>query len=51
VLALIGQRQLVGRGVGYVDAHLIAAALLTPGARLWTADRRLAKVAAELSAA
>ena len=47
VLTLIDNRQLFGLGVGYVDAHLLAATLLTAGARLWTRDRRLAKVAAQ----
>ncbi len=46
VLALIDSRQLFGLGIGYVDAHLLAATILTTGARLWTRDRRLAAVAA-----
>ncbi|NIJ08131.1 hypothetical protein FHS31_001741 [Sphingomonas vulcanisoli] len=41
VHALIERRQLFGTGIGYVDAHLVAATLLTTGARLWTRDRRL----------
>lgn len=45
VLALIESRHLVGVGIGYVEAHLLAATLLTPGARLWTRDKRLAKAA------
>lgn len=45
VLTLITDRQLFGRGIGYVDAHLLAATLLTSGARLWTRDKRLAAVA------
>lgn len=36
---------LFGRGLGYVDAHLLAATLLTPDARLWTRDKRLATTA------
>jgi predicted nucleic acid-binding protein len=48
VMALIDRRKLMGRGIGYVDAHLLAAAMLTPGAVLWTRDRRLASIAAEL---
>ena len=44
----IEQNQLMGRGIGYVDAHLLASAALTPGSKLWTADRRLAAVAADL---
>lgn len=48
VLALIERQRLMGRGIGYVDAHLLAATLLTPGARLWTRDVRLAAVAGQL---
>lgn len=47
VLTLIDHRQLSGAGIGYVDAHVLAATLLTPGARLWTRDRRLAAVAGQ----
>ncbi len=39
--------QLFGLGLGYVDAHLLAATMLTAGARLWTRDKRLAAVAAQ----
>ena len=45
---LIESRSLHGRGVGLVDAHLLASALLTPGSRRWTRDRRLGEVAREL---
>jgi predicted nucleic acid-binding protein len=45
VLTLIESRQLSGLGIGYVDGHLLAATLLTPGARLWTRDRRLSATA------
>ena len=34
-----------GQGIGYVDAHLLAAARLTPGTVLWTRDKRLSAVA------
>ncbi len=47
VLALIDNHQLFGLGIGYVDAHLLAATMLTSGARLWTRDKRLAVVAAQ----
>lgn len=47
VLTLIDHRQLSGTGIGYVDAHLLAATLLTPRARLWTRDRRLAAAAGQ----
>lgn len=48
VLHLVEHRRLFGHGIGYVDAHLLAATLLTAGARLRTRDKRLAKVAAHL---
>jgi len=47
VLTLIEERSLVGLGIGYVDAHLLASTLLTPDARLWTRDKRLATMAVE----
>ena len=48
VLAFIEGERLFGLGIGFVDAHLLAAVKLTPGARLWTRDRRLATVADRL---
>lgn len=48
VLAMIDNFRLFGRGIGYVDAHLLASVRLAPGAQLWTRDRRLAEVATEL---
>jgi len=46
VLGYINSARLWGLGIGYVDAHLLASARLTPDASLWTRDRRL-DVAAE----
>lgn len=43
---LIAQRRLAGRGLGYVDTHLLAAALIG-GLRLWTLDRALQQAARE----
>jgi len=51
VLHFIGAHRLHGRGIGYVDAHLLAAARLTAGAELWTHDRRLYAVAQALGLA
>jgi predicted nucleic acid-binding protein len=48
VLRFIEMRKLFGRGLGYVDTHLLAAARLTDGAVLWTRDKRLHLAAAEL---
>jgi predicted nucleic acid-binding protein len=46
VLRLIDREVLFGCGIGYVDAHLLAATRLTVGSKLWTRDRRLHAVAA-----
>ena len=48
--SLIERHALMGRGIGYVDVHLLAAALMA-GAILWTHDRRLQAIAAELGIA
>ncbi|MEI6268127.1 MAG: type II toxin-antitoxin system VapC family toxin [Methylococcaceae bacterium] len=50
VLFFIEQYELMGRGIGYVDIHLLASAQLA-GARLWTRDKRLVVVANELGVA
>ena len=47
VVAFARDRGLNGRGVGWVDVHLLAAALVAD-VRLWTADARLSVVAREL---
>ena len=44
VLFFIERHKLMGRGIGYVDACLLAAATLS-NARLWTRDQRLADIA------
>ena len=48
VQTLIERRRLFGRGIGYVDAHLLATASLAPGLAIWTRDRRLIGVASDL---
>lgn len=50
-LGFIERRALMGRGIGYIDVHLLASAALAGVGRLWTRDRRLAAVAAELELA
>jgi predicted nucleic acid-binding protein len=50
VLFFIDQHELMGRGVGYIDVHLLASAQLG-GAQLWTRDKRLYTVATELGLA
>lgn len=51
VMGFIARHGLGGRGIGYVDAHLLASARLTAGAALWTRDKRLHAVAADLAVA
>ena len=51
VMHLIEERRLMGKGIGYIVAHLLAAVSLTPGAQLWTHDKPLAAVAADLGLA
>jgi hypothetical protein len=45
VLELIEREKLFGLGCGLVDMALLASTLITPGARLWTLDRRLLELA------
>jgi hypothetical protein len=40
---------LFGFGIGYLDAHLLAATRLTSGATLWMRDKRLRAVADRLA--
>ncbi|OCK62586.1 ribonuclease [Bradyrhizobium sp. LMTR 3] len=51
VLKFISDRKLPGSGIGYVDAHLLAAAALTPETLIWTRDKRLLAAAQSLSLA
>jgi hypothetical protein len=41
VLRFIERHTLFGSGIGYIEAHLLAATLLSPGSSLWTRDKRL----------
>jgi len=47
-LFFIETNTLMGRGIGYIDAHLLAAVALTGSIRLWTRDKRLHAVAESL---
>lgn len=51
ILVFIECHKLYGLGIGYVDAQLLAATQLTPGAGLWTGDKRLAAASARLGLA
>ena len=48
VLTLVDSRRLNGCGLGWVDVHLLASAILS-GTTLWTLDRRLAEQARRLA--
>ncbi len=48
VRGMIEAHSLYSRGIGLIDAHLIASCLLEPAVQLWTRDKQLASVAEEL---
>jgi len=47
VMQFIDNYRLMGKGLGYIDMHLLAAARLT-GVPLWTLDKKLHEVAKQL---
>lgn len=47
VAVFVRAHKLHGRGIGWIDAHLLASALVA-GTSLWTADEPLARLAGEL---
>lgn len=51
VLQFIERHVLHGKGIGYVDVHLLASVALTEGAKLWTRDMKLHRIAAALGSA
>jgi predicted nucleic acid-binding protein len=50
VVAFVRDRRLHGRGIGWIDAHLLASALVDR-LKLWTADPSLESLANELGIA
>jgi hypothetical protein len=48
VRRLIEAHSLFRRGIGFVDAHLLASTLITPHTLLWSRDKRLHQVAETL---
>jgi predicted nucleic acid-binding protein len=46
VVAFVAGRSLQGRGVGWIDVHLLASAIVS-GLKLWTVDPRLSAIANE----
>ncbi|WP_345793730.1 VapC toxin family PIN domain ribonuclease [Thauera sp. JM12B12] len=51
ILCFIEAHTLFGLGIGYVDVGLLAATRLTPGAKLWTRDKRLLAASSRLELA
>lgn len=51
VLLLIERQKLVAVGVGYIDVHLLAAAMSADRCQLWTRDKRLGRIATRLGVA
>ena len=49
LLSFIETNALMGKGLGYIDIHLLASAVLA-GLPLWTEDRRLMRAAKALNA-
>ena len=49
VLFFIEQHRLMGKGIGYIDVHLLASVLLAKSGSLLTRDKRLGRIAAELA--
>ena len=47
-MQFIDRHQLMGKGVGFLDVHLLCAVALEADAQLWTRDKRLDQVAADL---
>jgi predicted nucleic acid-binding protein len=48
VMSFLEQGQLFGMGIGFIDLHLLAAARLAAGTRVWTRDKRLARACLKL---
>ena len=44
----IEQNGLMGKGIGYIDVHLLASVVLAAGTRLWTRDKCLARISDDL---
>ena len=51
VLGFVERHGLHGKGIGYVDAHLLASVALTAASTLWTRDKRLRAAADALACA
>ena len=50
-MAFIERESIYGRGCGLIDIVLLTSTIITPGAKLWTLDKRLAGLAARFDVA
>ena len=50
VMRVVERERLYGRGIGWIDVHLLASTLIA-GVQLWTADPRLGQMASDLEVA
>ena len=51
VIDWIESEGLMGRGIGFIDAHLLYSTLRRPGTTLWTSDKRLRRLAVKFDVA
>jgi predicted nucleic acid-binding protein len=51
VLTFVWENKLMGTGIGFVDAHLLASTKLAPDTQLWTRDKRLRRAAESMGIA
>ena len=51
VLFFIEHQKLMGRGMGYIDVHLLAATVIAPDTKLWTRNLKLFNAAKSLGVA
>ncbi len=51
MLYFIDNNKIMGRGIGFIDAHLMAATAMADASRIWTRDKHLERVAADLNLA
>ena len=51
VISLIEAKNLMGRGIGFIDMHLLWSVLNYPGSLLWTRDKKLNPIANEFNIA
>ena len=51
VMAFVERHQFMGHRIGFIDAHLLAATVMSPPTQLWTNDRRLTELSVDLRVA